>query len=121
MMNTQTKAKVTARAVTKAKVKRDLKQAFANDSNLLPSIAGRIAPDDTCANITKEDFFCMVETGAWNDDLSYEVLYYAYWRVTSITSAFMCSPNLLGSSYMPDAQLSRMADFIVRQYDRLKS
>ncbi len=120
MMNTQTKAKVTARAVTKAKVKRDLKQAFANDSNLLPSIAGRIAPDDTCVAVSKEDFLSMVETGAWNDDLSYEVLYYTYWRVTSITSAFMCSPNLLGSSYMPDAQLSRMADFIVRQYDRLK-
>jgi hypothetical protein len=120
-MNTQTKAKVTARAVTKAKVKRDLKQAFANDSRLLPSIAGRIAPDDTCAVLTKEDFSCIVETGAWNDDLSYEVLYYTYWRVTSITSALMCSPTVFGrSKYMPDAQLSRMADFIVRQYERLK-
>lgn len=120
MMNTQTNAKVTARVVTKAKVKRDLKQAFDSDSKLLPSIAGRIEPDDTCAVVNKEDFQRMVETGAWNDDLSYDILYYTYWRVTSVTSALMCSPNVLGASYLPDAQLNRMADFLYRQYDRLK-
>lgn len=119
-MNTQTKAKVTARSVTKAKVKRDLKQAFDSDSKLLPSIAGRIVPDDTCVVATREDFLSMVETGAWNDDISYGILYHTYWRVTSITSALMCSPSVLGQSYLPDAQLIRMANFIYRRYEGLK-
>lgn len=119
MMNTQTNAKVTARSVTKAKVKRDLKQAFDSDSKLLPSIASRTWPDGFVI-ASNEDFLSMVENGAWNDDLSYGILYHTYWRVTSVTSALMCSPNVLGASYLPDAQLSRMANFIYRRYERLK-
>lgn len=104
------------KTITRAKIKRDLASAFANDSKLLPSIAGRVEPDETAIMPNTEEFARLVEQGNYNDDISYHVLYEAYWRTTTITSALMCSPNVLGQSYLPDTQLKRMAGIIYENY-----
>jgi hypothetical protein len=102
--------------VTKAKIRKDIVTAFENDRNLLPSIARRTEPDDSSLRPNTEDFAHMVSAGRYNDEMGYYVLYTAYWRTTSITSALMCSPDVLGQSYLPDAQLRRMAEFIHGNY-----
>lgn len=105
-----------AKQVTRSKIARDIVQAFNNDSKLLPGIAGRVAPDDTAIKPNADEFVGIVTNGNYNDDISYHVLYNAYWYTTSITSALMCSPDVLGQSYLPDAQLKRMAKLIYDNY-----
>lgn len=108
-----------AKQITRSRIARDIAQAFKNDSNLLPSIARRMSPDDTAIRPNAEDFARLVEQGEYNDDVAYHVLYLAYWRTTTITSALMCSPDVLGQSYLPEAQLKRMAKIIYDNYMKL--
>lgn len=102
--------------ITRGKIARDIVEAFKKDSNLLPSIARRDGLDETVVHMTPDDFVSMVERGEYNDDISYRVLYRAYWLTTTITSALMCSPDVLGQSYLPEAQLKRMSQRIYDSY-----
>jgi len=104
------------KTITRGKIARDIVQAFKNDSNLLPSIARRTSPDDTVMGISPDDFASVVERGEYNDDMAYRILYTSYWLTTTITSALMCSPDVLGQSYLPEAQLKRMSQRIYDNY-----
>jgi hypothetical protein len=110
-----------ANHVTKAKIRKDIKSAFENDRAILPAIARRTEPDCHPLHPNTEDFIHMVDYGHYADEKGYYILYNAYWHTTSITSALMCSPDVLGQSYLPEAQLKRMAEFIYGHYVTLMS
>jgi len=54
----------------------------------------------------------MVEGGSYSEYVFSE----SYWKTTTITSALMGNPNVLGASYICDAQYKRMAELILKNY-----
>jgi len=105
-----------SKKITSAKIARDIRALFISQPSFLTRLASHEEPDSSVLPPSKADFRHMVETGHYGDEQGYRILYVTYWRTTSITSALMASPSLLGQSYLPDAQVKRMASYILRQY-----
>jgi len=103
--------------ITAAKIARDIRRTLLEQPSFLSRMAGHEEPDYTSAPPNKADFRYMVEMGHYGDEMGYRVLYVTYWRTVTITSALMASPNVLGQSYLPQEQVKRMSQYLLRQYE----